>query len=122
MDTAIGEEVAMASIVVRDLTGNLVFWSSEKIQSTDPLFTEAMTMFLAISTASSSFSSCCCWFEGDVKVVVDSLLSSSTILYWHIVSSLKIVVPSLGCYPFGMSFTHFVQGLCLPIMMLDGVF
>ena len=84
VDAAIGEEVSMIASVVRDYTSNIVFWHFERIQSTDPLFVEVMAMLSAISSASRSFSSSYCWFEGDAKVVIDSFLSLDTILYWPI--------------------------------------
>ena len=76
-----GEEFAIAALLVRDFKGMLVFLKSEKVPSLDPSFVEAVAMSLASSTAVDLFGSSFCWFEGDAKVVVDSILNPDDISY-----------------------------------------
>ncbi|KAL5543030.1 hypothetical protein UlMin_010740 [Ulmus minor] len=122
IDAAIGLEIAMAAMVIRDPEGRMIFWCSKRIQSSDPLVVEAAALLLAISTACCSFRSSWCWFEGDAKVVVDSILSPGDVLYWPIAAIIDNCCSSLSFIPFwhisqtfcsGNVFAHNVARWCL---------
>ncbi|KAL5561330.1 hypothetical protein UlMin_031077 [Ulmus minor] len=81
MDAAVGDSFSCAAVVVRDHSGLLLFWKSDKVLSIDPIFVEVQAMFLAVSSAILVFAACYCWFESDAKTVVDSVLKPSETLY-----------------------------------------
>ncbi|KAL5551797.1 hypothetical protein UlMin_001973 [Ulmus minor] len=106
MDAAIGTSASTISCVARDSHGSIISWNSKIIPTCSPLIAEVCAGEFAIDFATAT-----CWtavnFSRDAKIILDTLSSLKSNVFWYISSILNNCISKLKSISFwSFSFAH----------------